>query len=229
MADNPHRYGFKFQRSIHGAETPQIFTYPIASAYAPNTTFGGGGTSVNLNIGDPVRFGENGTLVLVEAGAAVADGSDTDKYTYGIVAGFPRVNINGSPRPNAYYPTGTTHGGLGADDCTLCAIIPVAGNIFTVDTDSAGGSSLDTKAEFAAIVGGTGNFQFNVLTAGAGQPKANPTLDISDVTIASTEVNQLRVVGLGPDSQDYSGAYVSLQVVFNLVQALPGTGSELNE
>lgn len=229
MADNPKHYGFKWQRSLSGAETPQTEVYPIASAYAPNTTFGGGGTSVNLNIGDPVRFGENGTLVLVEAGAAVADGSDTDKYTYGIVSGFPRVNINGAPRPSTYYPTGTTHAGLGADDCTLCSIIPVAGNVFTVDTDSAGGSSLDTKAEFAAIVGGTGNFQFNVLTSGAGQPKANPTLDISDVTIASTEVNQLRVVGLGPDSQDYSGAYVSLQVVFNLVQALPGTGSELNE
>lgn len=229
MADNPKRYGFKWLRSDSGADTPQTFTFPIASAYAPNTTFGGGGTAVNLNVGDPVRLGENGTLVLVEAGAAVADGSDTDKYTFGIITGFGRVNIGGGPRPNSYYPTATTHGGLGADDCTLCSIIPVKGNVFAVQTDSAGGTSLDTKAEFAALVGGTGNFQYNVLTAGIGQPKANPTLDISDVTIASTEVNQLRVIGLGPDSQDYSGAYVELQVVFNLIQALPGTGSELNE
>lgn len=227
---NNHIYGFRFKRSIHGAETPQIITLPIASAYAPNTTFGGGGTAVNLNIGDPVRLAEDGTLVLVEA-SAVTTGADTNDYTYGIVAGFPRINIGGFPRPNGFYVSGTTHAGLGADDCTLCSIIPVKDNIFEIDTDSAGGASIDSKAEFAALVGGSGNWLYTPLTSGAGQPKVNPLIDISTVTLGTTQVNQLRVVGLGKgfDQADPTLAFVPLQVVFNLVQGLEGTSNEMNE
>ncbi|HET8958020.1 MAG TPA: hypothetical protein VFM95_06155 [Microcella sp.] len=222
---NPHNYGFRFARSFDGVETPQTITKPIASGYAPNTgADGSGGTAVNLNIGDPVQLLNNGTVRLVQPGQA-ADGTDIDDRVYGIVAGFPRVMIGGAPRPSSYYPSGTTY--TGDDQQTLCKIIPVHNNIFEIDCDAAGGSSLDTKAEWQSVIG-TANFVYSVLTSGAGQPKANPLLDTSDISEAADEVNQLRIVGLSKrfDTLDPSLTHVTLEVIFNMQQIFPTATSD---
>lgn len=218
---NPHKYGFRFVRSFSGSETPQIFTYPIASAYQPNTgADGAGGTDCNLNIGDPVQLLNDGTVRLVQPGQA-ADGTDIDDRVFGVVAGFPRVMIGGAPRPNGFYTGATTY--TGDDQQTLCSVIPAAGNIFEIDTDAAGGSSFDSKSEWQGAIGSTANFVYSVLTAGIGEPKANPMLDISDLSEAANEVNQLRVVGLGKsfDSYDPTLTNVPLQVIFNMQQIFP--------
>lgn len=217
---NPKRYGFRFVRSISGNDTPQILTYPIASGYQPNTgADGAGGTDCNLNIGDPVQLLNNGTLRLVQPGQA-ADGSDIDDRVFGVVAGFPRVMVNSSPRPNGFLTGGTTYSG--DDQQTLCAIIPAEGNIFEVQCDAAGGSSLDSKSEWQAVVGSTANFVYSVLTAGMGQPKANPMLDTSDIA-ETGEVNQLRIIGLGKgfDQLDPTLSLVDVQVIFNEAQVYP--------
>jgi hypothetical protein len=220
MANN-HIYGFRFKRSISGNETPQILTYPIASAYAPDTgADGAGGTACNLNIGDPVQLLADGTVRLVQPGQS-ALGADIDDRTFGIGAGFPRVLVGGFPRPNGFYTSGTAPA-PGGDNQTLCAVIPVEGNIFEIDCDAAGGGSLDSKAEWQAVVGSTANFVYSVLTSGAGQPKANPLLDVSDIS-EGAEVNQLRIIGLGKgfDQQDPTLTHVTLQVIFNEAQIYP--------
>lgn len=213
---NTHRYGFRFARSISGNDTPQVFSSPIATAYQPNPVFGTSDASnCNLNIGDPIMVREDGTVVLVQAGQA-ADGSDSDDFATGIVVGFPRVLVGGYPRPGSFYTGGTTYsGGIGSDSAPLVAWIPVRGNIFEIDCDTA--HSTPTKAGFLALVGGTGNMVYSVLTSGNGQPKANPLLDVSDVVLNSTEVNQLRVVGLGKagDAMDFTASHVTLQVEWN--------------
>lgn len=217
---NPHRYGFRFARSFDGNETPQTITKPIASGYAPNTgADGAGGTACNLNIGDPVQLLNNGTVRLAQPGQA-ADGTDIDDRVYGIVAGFPRVMVGGAPRPSSFYTSGTTY--TGDDQQTLCTIIPVHNNIFTICCDAAGGTSLDTKAEWQSLVG-TANFVYSVLTSGMGQPKANPMLDTSDISEAADEVNQLRIVGLSKrfDQLDPSLTDVELEVIFNMQQIFP--------
>lgn len=217
---NPHLYGFRFARSFDGNETPQTITKPIASGYAPNTgADGAGGTACNLNIGDPVQLLNDGTVRLVQPGQA-ADGTDIDDRVYGIVAGFPRVMIAGAPRTSSFYVSGTTY--TGDDQQTLCKIIPVHNNIFEIDCDAAGGSSLDTKAEWQSLVG-TANFVYSVLTSGAGQPKANPLLDTSDISEAADEVNQLRIVGLSKrfDTLDPALTHVTLEVIFNMQQLFP--------
>lgn len=217
---NQHVYGFRFFRSISGSDTPQIFTYPIQSAYAPNTgADGAGGTAVNLNIGDPVQILDDGTVRLVQPGAATTT-AVLDDATFGIVAGFPRVKIDGAVRPNSFYPTGTTYsGGIAGSEATLCSVIPVQGNIFEVDCGAAPGSSLDTAAEWAAAVGAQVHFTYSVLTTGRGQPKANPLLDMSSIN-STTGIRQLRITGLSKlgDAQDYDGAAVRMQVMFNAVQ-----------
>lgn len=216
---NQHNYGFRFFRSLSGQDTPQIFTLPIASAYQPNTGVdGSGGTNCNLNIGDPIQFIDGGTVRLVQPGQATTS-AVLDDATFGIVVGFPRVKINGAVRPNGFLPGGTTYtGGIAGQEATLVSVIPVKDNIFEIDAGAAPGTSFDTADEWAAAVAKGAHFTYSVLTAGIGQPKANPL--ISSTFDSTTGIRQLRVVGLSKlgDTQDFTAANVRLQVIFNAVQ-----------
>lgn len=219
---NPHRYGFRFVRSLGGADTPQIFTYPIATAYQPGTVFGGG-TNVNLNIGDPVRLLEDGTIALVQTAQDVSGAdADSDDYAFGVIVGFPRVIVGGYPRPGSFYTGGTTYtGGIGGDNAPLAAIIPVKNNIFEIDADTA--PTVQTLNGAMGIVGGVGTMVYSVLTAGNGQPKANPLLDVSTVVSGGTDQLQLLVVGLGKNAYtcDFTSAFVPFQVMWQSQQLLP--------
>jgi hypothetical protein len=220
MANN-HVYGFRFFRSLSGSDTPQHFTLPIASGYAPNTgADGSGGTSVNLNIGDPVQFIDGGTVRLVQPGQATTT-AVLDDATFGIVVNFPRVKIDGAVRPNSFLTSGTTYtGGIDGQEATLVTVVPVAGNIFEIDCGAAPGASFDTAAEWAAAVGKQAHFTYSVLSSGVrGAPKANPVLDMSSIN-STTGIRQLRIVGMSKlgDVQDFDGASVRMQVMFNAVQ-----------
>jgi hypothetical protein len=216
---NTHRYGFRFQRSITGGgDTPQVFTFPITSGYAPVTVVGAG-TSVNLNIGDPVRFSEGGAIELVQAGQDVAGANtDSDDYAFGIIVGFPRVIVGGFPRPGSFYTTGTTYtGGIGGDNAPLVSVIPVAGNIFEIDSSAIVSGA--TKNAAMALVGGTATMTYSVLTSGTGQPKANPLIDVSTVAAGSANQLQLVITGLGKanDAMDFTATNVTFQVMWNSV------------
>ncbi len=223
---NTHRYGFRFVRSISGTDTPQILTYPIATAYAP-TTVVGAGTSVNLNIGDPVKLLEDGTLGLVQAGQDVSGANaDSDDYALGIIVGFPRVIVGGYPRPGSFYTTGTTYtGGISSDSAPLVSIIPVEGNIFEIDAAAA--PSPATLAGAMAYVGMTAAMTYSVLTTGQGQPKANPLLDLSTAAAGGANQCQLQIFGLGKSAytQDMTAANVTFQVMWSArqMQVAPDT------
>ena len=219
---NTHRYGFRYMRSIGGAETPQIFTLPIASGHAPTTIFGAG-TACNLNIGDPVRLLEDGTIALVQIAQDVSGASaDSDDYAWGVIVGFPRVFVGGAPRPGSFYASGTSYsGGIGGDNAPLAAIIPVHNNIFEVDSSAALGTTTISGA--MALVGGVGAMTYTVLTTGTGQPKANPLLVVSTVVSGGTDQLPLQVVGLGKAgfAADFTSAFVPFQVMFQNQQLLP--------
>lgn len=216
---NTHRYGIRYVRSISGSETPQIFTFPIATAYAPVTIIGAG-TSVNLNIGDPVRLFEDGSLGLVQAGQDVSGANaDSDDYAFGVIVGFPRVLVGGAPRPGSFYTTGTTYtGGISSDNAPLVSVIPVEGNIFEID--SAAAPSPATLAGAMALVGMTATMTYSVLTAGMGQPKANPLIDLSTAAAGGANQLQLQIVGLGKAAytQDFTSANVTFQVMWGAKQ-----------
>lgn len=216
---NTHRYGIRFARSISGADTPQIFTFPIATGYAP-VTIVGAGTSVNLNIGDPVKLLEDGTIALVQAGQdASGANADSDDYAFGIIAGFPRVVVGGYPRPGSFYTSGTAYsGGIGSDSAPLVAVIPVEGNIFEID--SAAAPSPATLAGALAYTGMTATMTYTVLTSGNGQPKANPLLDLSTATGGGAMQGQFVIMGLGKagGTQDFTSANVTFQVKFSAQQ-----------
>lgn len=215
MANN-HIYGFRFKRSLYGGDTPQILTYPITSGYAPVTVVGAG-TSVNLNIGDPVRFSEAGAIELVQAGQdAGGANTDSDDYAFGVIVGFPRVIVGGFPRPGSFYTSGTTYtGGLGSDNAPLVSIIPVAGNIFEIDSSAIVGAA--TKNACMALVGNTCRMTYSVLTSGTGQPKANPLALVSDVAVGGADQFQLLITGLGKanDAIDFTATNVPFQVMWS--------------
>jgi hypothetical protein len=219
---NTHRYGFRFARSISGNETPQIFTYPIATAYAPVTVFGAG-TACNLNIGDPVRLLEDGTIALVQAGQDVSGAnSDSDDYAFGVIVGFPRVIVAGSPRPGSFYTSATAYtGGIGSDTAPLVSVIPVAGNIFEIDAAAA--PSPATLAGALTYTGMSATLTYTVLSTGIGQPKANPLLDLSTAAAGGANQLQLLVMGLGKAgyTQDFTAANVTFQVMWNAPQLQP--------
>ena len=220
---NVHRYGLRFVRAISGTDSPQIFTFPIVSGYAPNTIDGGGGTAVNLNIGDPVRFRQDGTLRLVQTGQDVAGANSAQAdYAFGVVVGFPRIIVSNAPRPGSFYTSGTTYsGGIGADVAPLVSIIPAAGNIFEIDTDAVVGAG--TKGAALGVVGQTAKIAYSVLTSGTGQPKANPLLGVSTLSTDGTIQSQLLVVGLGKlgDVMDFTASNLTFQVMFSAVQLQP--------
>ncbi len=222
MANN-HVYGFRWFRSLSGASTPQIITLPITSTYQPGT-INGGGTNVNLNIGDPIRLNEAGTVELTQTAQDVTGkDQDSDDFCYGIIVGFPRVIVGGFPRPGSFYTGGTVYtGGIGGDNAPLVSFIPAAGNIFEIDSSAVVGAG--TKNAAAALVGGVGTMVYSVLTSGTGQPKANPLLDAASVVKASANQLQLQVVGLGKknDAMDFAATNLTFQVMWNCLQmAIP--------
>lgn len=225
---NTHRYGIRFARSISGNDTPQIFTFPIATTYQPNPAFGtSDGSNCNLNIGDPVAIAADGTAKLTQAGQDVLTTNvDPADYAFGIVVGFPRVIVGGSPRPGAFYTGGTTYtGGIGSDNAPLVAVIPVAGNIFEIDTNAVVGAG--TKTAALAIVGNTATIAYSVLTAGNGQPKANPLLNVSTLIATGLIQQQLVIVGLGKagDAMDFAATNLTLQVMFSAQELAVGTAA----
>lgn len=220
---NPHRYGFRFVRSISGTDTPQTFTFPIATTYQPGTV-NGGGTNVNLNIGDPVRLVEDGTVQLTQTAQDVsAQDGDSDDFAFGVVVGFPRVIVGGYPRPGSFYTGGTTYtGGIGGDNAPLVTVIPVEGNIFELDLDAA--PTVQTLSGAMANVGAVATMAYSVLTAGTGQPKANPLISKSSIAFAGANQLQLLIVGLGKSAYtcDFTAANVPYQVMWNTKQlAIP--------
>lgn len=220
---NPHRYGFRFVRSMSGNDTPQTFTFPIATAYQPGT-INGGGTNVNINIGDPVRLVEDGTVQLTQTAQDVTGpNGDSDDFCFGIVVGFPRVLVGGFPRPGSFYTGATAYtGGIGSDTAPLVTVIPVDGNIFELDLDAA--PTVTTLSGAMANIGAVATMAYSVLTVGTGQPKANPLISKSSIAFAGANQLQLLLVGLGKSAYtcDFTSANVPYQVMWNTKQlAIP--------
>jgi hypothetical protein len=201
MADNPALYGLRWKQSRFGSGTPNIEYYPVASAYqwAP------GGVSVDLNVGDPVKKVNDGTVAGVAAGDA----------TFGIVATIaPYFNGTAMVRGKSL-PGGTTYGS-NLERQSFVGIILCVGNIFEVVCDDA--VTATTQAAYTAFIGENTDISINQVS---GSTLATPKLDISlHETGGATKV--WRIVGLSKTPNiDYSGANVPLLVTGNLVQEAP--------
>jgi hypothetical protein len=201
MADNPALYGFRWVESRTGSAYPSLERFPVASAYqaAP------GGVNVDLNIGDPVKKVNDGTVALCAAGDAC----------FGIVAGVaPYYDGTKMARANRL-PGGTTYG-TNLERQSFVFLILAADNIFEAVCDDA--VTFTTQATYTAAIGENVDITINQVSA---DTHAYPKLDISThETGGATKV--WRIVGLSKKNNvDFTGANVPLLVTGNLVQQAP--------
>ena len=201
MADNVARYGFRWVKSRTGSGLPVIEQYPVASAYqaAP------GGVNVDLNIGDPVKKVNDGTVALCAAGDQV----------FGIVADIaPYWDGAKKVRANRL-PGGTTYGSV-LDRQSRVGIILAGENIFECIVDD--NTTATTQAGYTAFIGENVDVSIN---QSAGDTHAYPKLHITGhETGGATKV--WRIVSLSDRiDTDYSGLNVPLYVTGNLIQQAP--------
>lgn len=201
MADNTHRYGFRWVGSLDGACYPKPVEFLVASAYAATVS----ATNVDLNVGDPVQMVSDGTVAL-------ATGAGSPSTLWGVIVSFSNVKI-GLPlagRKFSRLPNGTTY--TLETDASKALVVPFGRNIWEVDCDDK--TTATTLAAYRALIGENADLSYTLDTTDASRPKANPMLDIS--THAST-TKDFRILDLSKTAlnQDFSGSYVKVRVIVN--------------
>jgi hypothetical protein len=199
MADNRHKYGFRFYATQSGAQRPAAFEGIIASAYAGDV-----GGSVGVSIGDPVVRLADGTYEL-------AQDTNTSDRLYGVIVGIRgKVDANGKARPCSYLPSGTTY--ALEETTSKVMIVPFSNHIWEIDHT---GGAATTLAAYRALMGLNADFAYSRDTSNADKPRANPVIDLA--TADTTAALQFRLVDVSKtqENQDFSGANVKLLVQLN--------------
>lgn len=203
MANNVHKYGFRFYQGSSGRDRPTGLPMQVANAYqakADDTT-----TSVDLNVGDPVKLVSDGSVALANA---------TD-VPYGIVTGILNVfnSADGANRPNNRVPGATTPGTTAIDRQTTVLVTPCEGVIWEVDVDD--NTTQTTYTGYQGIIGNNIGHSCVADTSNSGLPKADPRLKMS--TLGTVGTLDWRIVGISKtaDNKDFSGTNVKLLVKAN--------------
>lgn len=201
MANNAALYGARFQYS-RGGPNEKVMRVRVASAYQASP----GGVSVDLNVGDPIKKVNDGTIALCAAGDAI----------FGWVAGIGQyysAAIGGIVPGGVSLPGGTTYGSV-LERQSFVFITPAAGMVFEMDVDD--NTTATTEAGYTALIGENCDITINQVS---GDTHAYPLVDISD---HKTGTAQLRIVDLARYiPQDYSGTRVKLLMTTNEVQEAP--------
>ncbi len=204
MADNRHKYGFRFYASMAGVGRTSGIEGMVTSGYQANV--GSGPTNVGICIGDPVAMNAAGNFELAQDVTA-------DRF-FGVVVGIinARVDSNGKSRPVSYLPGAVTW--TNEVDRTRLIVLPFGRDLWEVDVDDA--VTATTLAAYRALKGLNVDMVYRVDTTDANKPKADPVLDIS--TAATTAGLDFRIMDVSKtqENQDFSGANVKLIVQLNV-------------
>jgi hypothetical protein len=201
MADNVALYGFSWIGSRTGSGEPVIRYFPVATAYqwAP------GGVSVDLNIGDPVKKVNDGTVAGVAAGDA----------TFGIVMTIAAYWDGAKMARANRLPGGTAYGSV-LERQSFVGIAFAADNYFEVIVND--NTTATTQAAYTAFIGENVDVSINQVS---GSLYATPKLNISGHEVGgATKVWRIEGLSKRPNI-DYSGLNVPLIVTGNLVQQAP--------
>ena len=201
MADNRHKYGFRWYAAQSGAQRPAAFEGIIASAYAGDV-----GGSVGVSIGDPVVRLADGTYEL-------AQDTNTSDRLYGVVVAIinAKVDAHGKARPASYLPSGTTY--AQEQTTSKVMIVPFSDHIWEIDVDDA--VTATTLAAYRALMGLNADFVYSRDTSNPDRPRANPVLDISTANTTAALHFRLHDVSKTQENQDFSGANVKVLVQLN--------------
>lgn len=207
MTDNMRGFsGFRWVKSLFGDSPPSAQAVRVASGYTGAIN---GGTTIDLNIGDPVRYVSTGTIAHAAGNEGASGGEDIS----GIVVGFLPYWDGYKRVPGWRLPANTVYGSI-LERQSYALIYPAVGHIWEVDVDDA--TTATTESGYVAFIGENCDHR---LTAGS-EPKTNCLLDIST---HGTATAQWRIVNISQSvaNQDFSGAYVKLYVTVNETQTAP--------
>lgn len=206
MANNTHKYGFRWVGSLDGACYPKPQELLVASGYHGQVS----ATDVDLNIGDPVQFnvGAPGSGFIEHA----AVGASPNIF-WGVVVGFSNVKV-GLPlagRKFSRLPAGTTYSL--ETDVSKVLVVPFGRNLWEIDV-TGNTTTTDTLTEYRAQVNRNANIIYTLDITDASKPKANPMLDISTATDDTADFRIINVSKTALNA-DFSGNFVKLVVCVN--------------
>jgi hypothetical protein len=203
MADNRHKYGFRFYASMTGVGRTSAIEGFIASGYAPliNTN-----VSVGLSIGDPVQRLTDGSFALA------GDTTTTGAVPFGVIVGFNNVKLDYSAtkaRPASYYPTGVTYTTKANE--TRVAVLPFGRDLWEIDHLN---GAFTTEAAYRGITDHNADLIYTLDAANPDKRRANPQLDL---TTTGNATAHFRIFGISKTQEnfDLSGANVKLLVQLN--------------
>ena len=202
MADNAKGHpGFKWVRAINGGkDMPAPSKVPVASAYQGAIN---GGSSIDINIGDPVRRLSTGYWAVADGSEGAAAGVTVG----GIVVGIAPYFDGTSMVPGNRLPGATTYG-TNFERQSFIYVVPANAGYWAIDCDDK-----VTATTYAAYLAFLGENADHVLTTGS-EPKSNCLLDISDHKTATAQWRIEEISG-SAKNQDFSGLYVELIVRIN--------------
>lgn len=208
MADNRHKYGFRYYANMSGgAGRPPAIEGHIASGYAPlvNTN-----QSVGLSIGDPVQRLTDGSFALA------GDTTTSTAVPFGVVVGFSNVKLDYSAtkaRPASYYPTGVTYTTKANE--TRVMVLPFGRDLWEIDHLN---GSNTTEAQYRALIEGNADLVYVRDLSNPDKPRANPFLDLTAATgFQGATSAHFRIFGISKtaENQDLTGLNVKLLVQLN--------------
>lgn len=203
MADNLRVYGFRWVANFGGgSHMPDPIRCRVASAY--QATANPGSVSVGLNIGDPVKLVNDGSVALAAAGESI----------YGVIVGigpYYDASVGAMTFGNAL-PGGTTYG-TNLQNMSTVHVVPVQGQMFQAVCDDQVNT---TEAAYTTLIHTNVDHVFQPSST---DRRANPLLDISTTVTATAGWRILdiqKAVNI-----DFTGLYVPLLVTCNEVQSAP--------
>lgn len=201
MADNTHKYGFRWVGSLDGSCYPKPIEGTVVTAYQATIS----AQNVDLNIGDPVSLASTGTFEL-------ATPAGNPSTFWGVIVGFSNVKV-GLPLKGRKFqrlPGGTTW--TTEENRSKVLVVPFGRNLWEIDCDDA--TTATTAAAYRLLIGENANLGYSRDATDADRPKANPLLDIS--THVSTTAD-FRIINISQTAlnQDFSGNFVKVIVAVN--------------
>lgn len=199
MANIAH-YGFRPWTGnpfTGGRATPPSISRVVASAYQAQDD--GSGFSVDLNVGDPVKLVNDGTVAL----------ANTTEAIFGVITGVAPYWDGEKMKPSSKLPGGTTWGTV-EERKSIVMVTPVNACNWVITVDDA--TTATTEAAYRAFINENVT---HVCVGNSTTAKANPQIDIS--LHATTASLVWRIVDV-PPGQDFDQANVQIVVACNKSQ-----------
>lgn len=211
MANNTHVYGFRWAQNYTGMSQPKPFEMAVASG--ANFTVSGDATNLNLNVGDPIKIGTDGTVSL----AGGNENSQTSQTAWGVVVGMGGQGFFNGTRMvrQAFLQSGATYG-TNVDRQSKVLVVPFSAGVWEIDVDD--NTTATTYLGYQAFIGE--NCDHRLIPNASGfldaNLAANPLLNIGSHAAATTTLS-MRIVGVSQNfaNQDYSGTFVKMLVSIN--------------